>query len=276
MGSEVEIGSFIYDGHRLSYEVHGEGDRVLLYMHGLLMDAEMNRGVARALALRGHRVVLLDLLGHGRSDKPTHASAYRMDVYAQQVVACLDHLGVDQAVIGGASLGANVSLQVAIQARERMRAMVIEMPVLEWATPAAALAFVPLLLGIHYLEPVAAAVTGLMRRVPRTPIGPLNSVLNSLSLPPEVMAAVLHGILVGPVTPTIEERGAIDVPTLVLAHSNDVIHPFSDAQNLVDQLPDAELVRAHSLVELRLQPLRLTTEVARFLDRVWEPSAVRD
>src|SRR5438128_1345471 len=110
MQDAPEAGDFDYGGSRLAYEVYGEGDRVFVYLHGLLMDSEMNRDLARSLAARGNRVVLLDLLGHGRSDKPLRASAYRMDAYALEVVALLDHLGVDAAVIGGVSLGADVSL----------------------------------------------------------------------------------------------------------------------------------------------------------------------
>ncbi len=66
-----------------------------------------------------------------------------MDTYAGHVVALLDHLDIDQAVIGGVSLGGNVSLLVAAQAPERVRGLVVEMPVLEWALPAAAITFVP-------------------------------------------------------------------------------------------------------------------------------------
>ena len=53
-----------------------------------------------------------------------------MDTYADHVVALLDHLGIDEAVVGGVSLGGNVSLLVAAQAPERVRGLVIEMPVL--------------------------------------------------------------------------------------------------------------------------------------------------
>ena len=77
--------------------------------------------------------MLLDLLGHGRSDKPTHASTYRIDSYAEQVIALLDHLGVEGAVLGGISLGANVSLFAATRYPERTRALILEMPVLERA-----------------------------------------------------------------------------------------------------------------------------------------------
>ena len=274
-------GTYEHEGRRLHYEMYGSGDRLLVYMHGLLLDSKMNRGIAQALATRGNRVVLLDLLGHGESDGPQHASEYRMDVYARQVVALLDHLGDREAVIGGISLGANVSLLTAIRHPDRVRGLVIEMPVLEWAVPAAALTFVPMLLTLHYLEPVARLATAAVRRLPRTGFGAADSVLNGLSKPPAQMASVLHGILVGPVAPTIDERRALRTPALILGHRFDVIHPLDDAANLADDLPKARLVRARSPLELRLRPTRLTGEIADFLEQVWsrparQPSATAD
>ena len=76
-------------------------------------------------------------------------------------------------------------------------------------------------------------------------------------------------MLVGPVVPTTEARAAIEVPALVLAHRHDLIHPFNDAVTLAEQLPDARLVRAHSPLELRLQPERLTRELGEFMDELW-------
>jgi pimeloyl-ACP methyl ester carboxylesterase len=265
----VEIGTFSFQGWNLAYEVHGEGDRLLVYMHGLLLDAGVNRGIAQALAQRGNRVVLLDLLGHGHSDKPDHATEYRFDLYARQVLALLDHLGVEQAVLGGVSLGANVSLQAAVLAPERVRGLVLEMPVLEWAVPAGALLFVPIVLALHYATPVAAAISKLMSSLPRTPFDPLNSLMDGLSLPPGKMAALLHGLLVGPIAPPAEERRALEMPTLVLGHRHDLIHPLNDANNLVRELPDAHLVRARSPLELRAWPERLTGEMADFLAEIW-------
>lgn len=265
-------GWFEFEGLRLAYEVHGTGPRVLVFLHGLLMDAQMNRRLANDLADRGNKVVLLDLPGHGRSDKPRHASAHRMDSYADYVVALLDELGLDQAVIGGVSLGANVTLQVAVKAPRRVRAMVVEMPVLEWAVPGAALIFLPLLLGVHYAASVARAVAAVARRVPRTRIGVLDSFVTTLTLEPEESAAVLHGMLVGPITPTYEERHAIEAPTLVIGHKVDFIHPFTDADHLARQLTHARLLEARSVFELRVSPERLTGQIADFLDEVWSPS----
>lgn len=264
-----ESRSFVYRGERLSYASYGRGDRLLVYLHGLLIDSEVNRGIAEALAARGQRVVLLDLLGHGRSSKPRHASAYRIDTYASQVFALLDELEVNDAVLGGMSLGANVSLFAATQQPERVRGLVIEMPVLERAVPFAALLLDPVLLLVHYAQPLLQVTSAALGRAPSTRFGSLNSFVHAAALPPESMAALLHGVLVGPVAPTHEQRSAIAVPTLVLAHSNDLLHPFADAVRLAGQLPNATLVRARSPLELRLRPRRLTDAIAAFLDATW-------
>jgi pimeloyl-ACP methyl ester carboxylesterase len=267
-------GDFEHRGHRIHYESYGEGDSVIVYVHGLLLDARLNRGIAAALAERGNRVVLIDLLGHGLSDKPARASEHRMDLYVRQVVALLDELGVERAVVGGVSLGADVALLMAAHAPDRVRGLVIEMPVLEWATPFAALTFVPLLLLLRYGRGIAGALAALARSLPSTPFDPLNSFIGAVSLQPEQSEAVLHGILVGPVAPTYEERAAIKVPTLVLAHRRNFIHPLSDAANLAEQMPAARLVRARSPLELRLHPERLTREIVAFLDEVWTGATV--
>jgi len=264
----VRVSHFEHEGFQLAFEEYGEGDRVVVFLHGLLLDATLNRGIATSLEAGGYRVLLLDLLGHGGSDRPRHATHHRMDHYADQVVGLLDHLGIESAVVGGVSLGANVSLHVAAQHPDRVTALIVEMPVLEWATPAAALIFVPLLLGIRALRPVLAFTSGLIAKVPRTGIDPLDGVIRAVAAHPDEAAAVLHGLLVGPIAPSIERRRQIDVPALVLGHGRDLIHPFSDARNLAEDLPRGRLVEASSILEMRLRPTRLMAELVDFLDSV--------
>jgi pimeloyl-ACP methyl ester carboxylesterase len=143
------------------------------------------------------------------------------------------------------------------------------MPVLERAVPPAALLFAPLTLLVHYAGPLLRRVSASFARLPRTPFATLNSALHAVSLPPDTVAAILHGILVGPVAPTQEQRAQIDVPVLLLAHTFDLIHPFDDADDLAELLPNASLVRARSPIELRLRPKRLTAEIAEFVTQVW-------
>jgi pimeloyl-ACP methyl ester carboxylesterase len=276
MISAFRTSSFTVGGRRLVYDEYGEGNRVVVYLHGLLIDSELNRGIAQSLAARGNRVILLDLVGHGRSDKPEHASAYRIDTYADQVFALADELRIERPVLGGMSLGANVSLFAASRQPDRVRGLVLEMPVLEWAVPPSALLFASLLLLLHYGRAPARWLTSLVRSIPPTPSALVNGLLHGAGLPPEAMAAILHGVLVGPVAPTYEERAAIDVPALVLAHRNDLIHPFDDAAKLAAELPHAQLVRARSPIELRLRPDRLTDVIATFVEELWAPSCHTD
>jgi pimeloyl-ACP methyl ester carboxylesterase len=270
MTDRTDASTFVWNGRSLAYERYGHGDGTVVLLHGLLMDARLNRGLARALAGSGYRVVLLDLLGHGASDKPVHAAEYRLDVYAEQVLALLDHLGADRVVLGGLSLGANVSLHLAARHPERVQGLLLEMPVLERAVPAAALTFVPALLALHYALPVARLVHRAADWISRGRTELVAGVLAPLASPPEVTKAVLHGILVGPTVPTVDERRSIQVPTLVLGHRADLIHPFSDAAALVRQMPNARLVEARSMVELRRRPQRLMAEIERFLADAWD------
>lgn len=265
----VRTGNFTFRGLRLEYEIYGHGPRVLVYLHGLLLDGNLNRRLATALADSDNCVVLLDLPGHGRSEKPRHASFHRMDSYAECVVALLDHLELESAVVGGVSLGANVALMCAWQSPERTRGLLLEMPVLEWAVPGAGLVFLPLLLGVHYAAPVFRVLGRLARRLPRTTNWVVEGLRAPLALEPEESASVLHGLFVGPIAPTVEQRRSMATPALVIGHRFDFIHPFSDARNLVEQLPAGRLVEATSIVELRVVPERILGEIDAFLDEVW-------
>jgi pimeloyl-ACP methyl ester carboxylesterase len=271
-GAEETRHTLTYDQYQLNYEVYGSGDRVLVWLHGILLDANLSRGLARALADRGNRVVLLDLLGHGRSEKPRHASPHRMDLYADQVIRLIDELNLDQVVLGGVSLGTNVSLLTAVRAPQKVRGLVLEMPVLESATPAAALTFVPLLLQVRYAKFPLRMVSRVVSRLPSSGIGPLDSVLSAVGSDPEAIAAILQGVLMGPMAPTVDERQAITAPALVLGHGIDLIHSFADAKRLARQLPNARLIRTRTFAELWVRPARLTAEIASFLDGLWAES----
>ena len=68
--------SFTHRGRRISYHVHGSGPRPLVLTHGLLMDGRMYTRLAPALAAAGHRVITVDMLGHGASDQPHEMTEY--------------------------------------------------------------------------------------------------------------------------------------------------------------------------------------------------------
>jgi pimeloyl-ACP methyl ester carboxylesterase len=175
-------------------------------------------------------------------------------------------------VIAGTSLGANVALETACLAPERVRGLVVEMPVLDNALVACALAFSPLLVGLTLGEPVMRVVSRLARAVPEKPVGWLGNVaLDTIRQDPRPSGAVLQGLFFGRIAPHRGERRTIESPALVIGHHRDPVHPFSDAGMLVEELPNARLLEASTILELRLAPDRLTDEIAGFLDECWKP-----
>ena len=258
---------FEFEGHRLVYDEYGTGERVVLLLHGLLFARTMHGPLAEALAARGNRVLCLDLLGHGDSDRPPEmGSYYSMTSFGRQALALLDHVGVERAVIGGTSLGANASLEAAATAPKRVRGLLIEMPVLDNALLACAIGFTPLLVGLTFGAPLARLVARGARAVPRGTwlLGDL--VLDSVSQDPKPSASVLQGLFSGRVAPPAEERRRMRHPALVIGHYRDPIHPFSDSDMLVRELPRARLLEASSILELRLTPERLTGEIVDFVE----------
>ena len=77
---------FKHEGHRLAYTSFGSGPRTCVLIHGLLLSQKMHLPLAKDLAARGNRVVTLDLLGHGRADRPRDMSRYSMTTFGEAVV----------------------------------------------------------------------------------------------------------------------------------------------------------------------------------------------
>jgi pimeloyl-ACP methyl ester carboxylesterase len=184
------------------------------------------------------------------------------------VSALLDHLEVGQAVVGGTSLGANVALELAVREPDRVKALFIEMPVLDNALAAVAAFFAPVLLGTRVGRPVFEVTSRIASLIPRTTFL-LDIGLDWVRRRPGPTVAVLEGLLLGETAPHREERQQIAQPALVVGHPRDPLHPFSDSGMLLEELPGASLIEANSILEWRVNPQRLTDELALFLDGVW-------
>jgi pimeloyl-ACP methyl ester carboxylesterase len=267
------MGTFRFRGHRIHFDDRGESDRAVVLIHGLLMNGRMYDGLAPEIVARGLRVVTLDLLGHGRSARPDDVRAHSMTIYADLVADLVEHLELDRPVVGGTSLGANVTLELAHRHPGSARALVVEMPVLEHALTAVGLIFLPVMLGLQLGAPVLRVVAAVARRIPRSnylvDIG-----LDWIRQDPEPSLAVLRGLMFGEIGPTRTQRREIHHPALVIGHRNDPLHPFSDSGMLVDEMPGARLVEANSILEWRLDPDRLNDELARFVAEAYaEPGA---
>lgn len=258
-----------YQGHRIGFDEYGEGERPIVLVHGLLMNRHMFDRLGPALARRGNRVICVDLLGHGRSDQPEDLRLYSMPLFAEQVVALLDHLELERAVVGGTSLGANVGLELAVRHPQRVKGLFVEMPVLDHALAGVAAIFAPVLLGLRMGRPVIELSSRLASLIPRTNFL-LDIGLDWARRRPDPSIAVLEGLLLGETAPRREQRRLIEQPALIVGHTLDPLHPFSDSGMLVDELHRAQLIEANSILEWRTRPKRLDEALARFLDEVWE------
>jgi pimeloyl-ACP methyl ester carboxylesterase len=175
-------------------------------------------------------------------------------------------------VVLGTSLGANSTLEAAVLAPERMRGMVIEMPVLDGALVACGVAFLPMLLAMRYGGPVMRLVQAGANAIPRgTPPFLIDVGLDTIRQDPRPSGAVLEGLFFGRIAPHRWQRRTFTQPALVIGHPRDPVHPFSDAGMLADELPNGRLLEASSILELRVAPERLTDEIARFIDNCWRP-----
>jgi pimeloyl-ACP methyl ester carboxylesterase len=269
------VGQFFFDSgsgkERLEYTEYGAGPHWVVLLHSQLMPRRMHQPLARALAGEGLHVVTLDLLGHGRSDRPADPLVYSVTAFADQVVALLDHLGAEQAVIGGTSLGANVSLEVASEHPGRVRGLVAEMPLLDNALEAALAVFAPVLFAARFAPFTVNGLRVLTRPIPRGFVPFWAGIaLDTMDQHANSVAAVLHGVVFGRVAPSSRQRRRIVAPTLVVGHLSDPLHPFADSRMLADELATCEIEQASSPWEWRVRPARLNRRATDFALACWQ------
>jgi pimeloyl-ACP methyl ester carboxylesterase len=236
-------------GVRLSVEEAGEGIPVVL-LHGLTATRRYVVMGSRALERSGHRVVGYDARGHGQSTPAPAADAYGYDELAADLAAVLDELEVGRAVLVGASMGAHTVLRLALDAPERVAALVAITPgydpqtaddpdrLARWDALAAGLreggveGFVA-----AYGEPaVPARWRDTVRQVLRQRL--------SAHAHPGAVADALSVVPRSHPFDAIDDLGAIEAPVLVVASRDeaDPEHPFALARAYADAIPGARVV----------------------------------
>lgn len=100
---------------------HHERTLFLLHGHG---GAKEDFADHLAVLAQTHRVITLDLRGHGDSAKPDDPSAYSLDIFAADVLACADLLGIDQFALVGHSMGGMIARRIVLDAPDRVSAVV--------------------------------------------------------------------------------------------------------------------------------------------------------
>jgi pimeloyl-ACP methyl ester carboxylesterase len=224
----------------IHHSVHGpaSGPPIVL-VHGWGLDARRNwvdTGWVDALVADGRRAVLLDVRGHGRSDKPLVEAAYRYGAMADDVVQVMDELELATADYLGYSLGAFVGaalLGSPQEGRSRFRSMVLGGIGEETAESSAA------------CEPIAAALRADDASAITDPLGRAYRAFVDLDPTSDREALAVAALGMWPDGHPLELGGdglrRAEVPVLVVNGSED--RPYIDTvQPFVDALRHSELV----------------------------------
>lgn len=112
-------------GIKLAYEDQGEGEPAFVFVHGWTCDRSFFAPQAAHFA-RWHRVVSVDLRGHGQSDKPR--GLYPIMTYAEDIAYMIEQLNLGKVVAVGHSMGGIAVLQLAAAYPEHVAAIVMVDP----------------------------------------------------------------------------------------------------------------------------------------------------
>ncbi len=237
------------DGVILAGEEQGEGPPIVL-LHGLTATRRYVVMGSRALERSGHRVVLYDARGHGRSSPAPSPDAYAYDELVVDLEAVLDGLAIDRAVLAGASMGGHTALAFARRHPERVAGLVIITPAFDgrptsperlarWDALAAGLRSggIDGFLAAQGEPTVQPAWRETVVKVIRQRLAGhehLDAVADALSAVPRSMPFA-----------ALEELRSLSAPTAVVASNDeaDPEHPFAIGESYASLIEGAELVR---------------------------------
>src|SRR3954452_4647754 len=255
-------------GVNLAVEVHGDGPAVL-FVHGFPLDRTMWR--AQLDALEGCRRIAPDLRGMGQSDAPD--LGYSMNIYAADLAALLDVLGVDEEVLCGLSMGRYVCFEFLRQWRSRVKGLVLMDTRAAADSPDARRGRE--LATTMAREGGAAAIADSMLPQLLSPVtqrradivGKVRYMIENSAVAGLVgaLAAMRHRDESESLLPTLS-----DLPTLVLVGGDDPIPPPDEARRIVQAIPGARLAVVSGAAHLPPieQPEETSARLHSFLESV--------
>jgi pimeloyl-ACP methyl ester carboxylesterase len=236
-------------GVELAGDESGEGVPVVL-LHGLTATRRYVVMGSRALERSGHRVIAYDARGHGRSSPAPARDAYTYDDLGQDLVAVLDDRGIQRAVLAGASMGAHTLLWLALREPERTAGLVVITPAYDPATQdddARLARWDALADGLEQGGVEGFIAASGRPDVPESWQETVVTVTRQRLSQHEHLEAVADALRVVPRSrpfATIEDLGAISVPTMVVASADepDPGHPQAVGEAYAAAIPGARLV----------------------------------
>jgi len=229
------------EGVSLHYEESGAGTPVLL-LHGLGSSGQDWELVAPRLAAH-HRVIVPDVRGHGRSEKPK--GPYGVPLFARDVASLCDRLGLERVHVVGLSMGGMIGFQLAVERPELVRSLVVvnSGPDMVPGTMRMKLMFATRMLLLKLLGPKTLARVIAPKLFPKPEQAELRKrVEESIGAnDPDAYQRATRGLVGWSV---LERLKDITCPVLVLASDRDYT-PLSVKQAYVDVLRDARLQVIH-------------------------------
>jgi 3-oxoadipate enol-lactonase len=252
------------DGLELAVETFGSGPW-LVFAHGLTGNRHGTRRQFAPLAER-FRVVIYDQRGHCDSTPVTDPALYDLERMAGDMQAVMDALGIEQAIVGGESMGAATTLCFALRWPERVRALLLTAPAFSDAPNPVADQISNTGYEIRefgmagYLQRSAERLRqqGASPEVIAT-IAEMQSVHDPSSLATACETCIQW------VIPDLTQASKLDVPACLIAWPGDALHPIELAQRLAVLLPDARLAMLPSLGMLFERPAVVGEIYGRFL-----------
>jgi pimeloyl-ACP methyl ester carboxylesterase len=244
-------------GVKIYYEDHGHGPAILL-SHGYSATTAMWQGQIQAFKEK-YRVIVWDMRGHGRSDSPADGALYSEAHTVADMQAVLDACGVQQAVIGGLSLGGYMSLAFHRVHAGMTRALMLFDTGPGFKNDAARRAW------NERAQERAQALESQGFKA----LGGSDEVAMSQHRTPLGLAGAARGMLAQEGAGVIESLPHVRVPTLVLVGSNDT--PFLAASDyMATKIPGAaKVVIADAGHASNIhQPAAFNRAMADFLDRL--------
>jgi pimeloyl-ACP methyl ester carboxylesterase len=230
------------DGCLLAYEDVGEGMPVL-WQHGLGADRTQPAEVFPTIA--GIQRLTLECRGHGNSELGD-TSRLSIATFAADAIALLDHLRIRQAIVGGISLGAALSMRLAALHSDRAAGLILARPA--WVVgPSATMA--PYLEIATLLEEFGVdegalrfEASSCLAAVAAVSSDNAASLKSFFSRPNPASTIALLSTIPGD-SPGVdtESIAGIRVPTLIIGSHQDYVHPLAYAERLQQILPHATL-----------------------------------
>jgi pimeloyl-ACP methyl ester carboxylesterase len=241
------------DGTCLNVDVAGEGLPVV-FLHGLCGDSSQTAEVFPVES--GFRRITIEARGHGRSQSGP-LERLSIATFADDVTAYVETRLDGPVVIGGISMGAAISLRIAVRRPDLVQALVLARPA--WLTAAAPLNMAPNAEVGHllaHLPPPAAKAAFLAgpagQRLAAEAPDNLASLAGFFAREPiAVTAALLTAISKDGPGVTENDLSGIAAPTLVIGHELDVVHPIDYARQLSKKIPQAGFAQVTPKAESR-------------------------